>query len=167
MVNLDNLICSLITNGSVAFGNQMKRALSEQGIEFREGRLYCTKWNYMRFHVGDWIIDDENGKVYYVWGMTNLEHHYMLEEPNGRQTTKSILESGSVRLWTIEDAKVGDVLTDGNIIFIYEGKTPHNSILAECSTENPDRHMINDIKGVKPATREQRDRLFTFIKGEK
>lgn len=116
-----------------------------------------------KFHEGEWVTDD--GET--VFHITIDNNKYQLETLEGTSCHYSyeIIER-KFRLWTIQDAKDGDVLAVDNIIFIYK-RILANHIVSYCK-------LINDVfdssldartccEGntyVHPATKEQRDTLM-------
>jgi hypothetical protein len=78
------------------------------------------------------------------------------------------------RLWTIEDAKDGDVLADGNLPFIFKKIDANKYSYAYCGISVDDGFKIGESDGkfdvwtwmqdIKPATKEQRDLLFQKMK---
>jgi len=126
-----------------------------------------------KFKVGDWVVKQDgesfcNGN--YAAQITNITHlgeHWF--------DSGSWLNAKDIRLWTINDAKDGDVLvaSDGSI-FLFAG-------VVDCACKyyvalEADNHVkINkEAKGgywetsrvVYPATKEQRDLLFSKMKQE-
>ncbi len=121
-----------------------------------------------KFHEGDWLINIECGNVVRV--IEVLENNYRLDygvDTIGTLCTE--LVDNDYRLWTINDAKDGDVLAyrDGQWIFIYKEKIDDNSFsyYTLYSTIHQDL-TINDAaftllgSAIIPATKEQRDLLF-------
>ena len=75
-----------------------------------------------KFKVGDWIITKDKNvhKDYSVCKIVEIENkRYHLE--NGDYLDKDTLEQYGYRLWTIQDAKDGDVLASSKSIFIFKG----------------------------------------------
>ena len=121
-----------------------------------------------KFHEGDWVVwQDKYYKVNYN------DCRYELIDQNGLSTS---LEHGTIdesaHLWDISDAKDGDVLayiTDEEDLWImiywslyepYEGHVHYHALLVndDFSDKGTCCICINDLK---PATKEQRDTLFT------
>jgi len=74
-----------------------------------------------------------------------------------------------VRLWTIQDAKDGDVLysLDSSQPFIYKERKPHEQATAYCGINKYGRFFVGNTKdciivldNYVPATKEQRDTLM-------
>lgn len=122
-----------------------------------------------KFHEGDWIISNDKKSTYQVIEVKrgiyvirdnadNHEYHIGIEECE---------KSG--RLWTIQDAKDGDVLVDeDNNIGIYkeiEGICWHSYFYLGCNNHLygfsiGGSHVQNNTK---PATKEQREQLKKAI----
>lgn len=124
-----------------------------------------------KFKVGDWIVwQDKCYKVNYNGC------GYELIDQNGLSTS---LEYGNIdknaRLWTIQDAKDGDVLVHSSFmfddfIFIYNNTSIPQ---AYCYYSNERNRFIIEDRGhhcpwnmqeVTPVTKEQRDLLFQKMK---
>lgn len=132
------------------------------------------------FKVGDWIVDKSFSGVYQIKEFTEDEKVWF---ENGQGTFVEFLKG--YRLWTIQDAKPGDILHStgwgSDCIFIFDGldywrfSEPNgeravatgyccitisaNSI--EFGTQGPDCVEVNNVK---PATKIQRDLLFRNIR---
>lgn len=128
-----------------------------------------------KFHEGDWVIDKQ-GIVHQVANVVEnvTNHTYGYDIVGGGYFNDN---NEGVRLWSIEDAKDGDVLVtvDDKCPFIYKGcldpKHP-NSPVAYCGIDTEDffsiggdkfNHWWTDME-VQPATKEQRDLLFQRMK---
>ena len=75
-----------------------------------------------------------------------------------------------MRLWTIKDAKDGDVLVSGDVIFIFNKihgvwVNCHCSLHKDGSFNDGDYDLMNIkyVKEVYPATKEQRDTLWLLF----
>lgn len=124
-----------------------------------------------KFHIGDWIVN--NGHSYLIAGIDYLDNRYLFEIGGytHEQLNWEYIEDvdGKYHLWTIEDAKDGDVLVDeDNNIGIYkeiEGICWHSYFYLGCNIHLygfsiGGSHVQNNTK---PATKEQRDLLFKKI----
>ena len=118
-----------------------------------------------KFRKGDWIVF--NGLTLYV---KEVVKGFYITVSNGGITNGYDWDIDNVaRLWTIEDAKAGDVLACGNDIVIfkennYSPKDKSECMFVYCSCNN--FHEIGGINPTdyKPATKEQRDLLFQKMK---
>lgn len=121
-----------------------------------------------KFKVGDWVIDKQ-GIVHQIENvienMTN--HTYGYDIVGGGYFNDEV---EGVRLWTIDDAKDGDILANKNAIFIFKCKYRDGSPLCISYLGIIDtlESVILDfdfgIIDVHPATKEERDLLFQKIK---
>ena len=121
-----------------------------------------------KFNVGDWVTCDK-------YGAKDIDKIVKFDND------KVIFESGEwlyinqlnedYKLWTIHDAKPGDVLVWDNskciTLFknIYD-KESFNSygFVGYCTESFESRLYYHDIEGAHPATKEQRDILFAKMK---
>ena len=115
-----------------------------------------------KFKVGDWITNGE-----YTWNVTDIKPlDYVLQSQNGDVADDAIsYVDEEFHLWTIEDAKDGDVLAEHETIVLFkkiEGQnircycTYHylgfNNTFYVCTLQNKNPYF--------PATKEQCDLLF-------
>lgn len=121
-----------------------------------------------KFKVGDYVVDN-CGYVWRIEGIIN--QFYILEGIDGGESRPTIeWVNKTFHLWTIQDAKDGDVLVHGSFmfddfIFIYD----NTSILqAYCYYSNEINRFIIEDRGhhcpwnmqeVTPASKEQRDKF--------
>ena len=117
-----------------------------------------------KFKVGDWVVTDKDGIVQI--GAVN-KGYYTLN--NGMDFSTSYVEK-YWRLWTIEDAKEGDVLNSRGVPFIYK-KHDKNYVYfycgINCGINLVDGFIVDawdDNFRVYPATKEQRELLFAKMK---
>lgn len=118
-----------------------------------------------KFHPGDWVIDNV-GNTYQIESATEIESEHIFGYTIvGRGYFN---DNNDVRLWSIDDAKRGDVLVDvyGNIgIF---DKCYDFDWMSCCSLGNNGgfQHFTVEHENEKthPATKEQRDLLFEKMK---
>ena len=115
------------------------------------------------FHEGDWVVYNKDicKIVKREEGCNKLVTVFGIEKEFVNERNLS-----TARLWTISDAKDGDILVDeDNNIGIYQGKVDdvdwHSYIYLGC-----DNHLYgfyiggyHSIKNTKPATKEQRDQF--------
>jgi hypothetical protein len=126
------------------------------------------------FKVGDWIVGNEG-----IFKITQYEdeHGYDLTDTTGcvvHFVSPDYVES-NFHLWTIADAKDGDVITNGKLIVIFnklEEPAYKQRVIAYTGLDLSGRLQITDtedtwqlgIDKAMPATKEQRDLLFKKIK---
>ena len=124
-----------------------------------------------KFKVGDWVVrkdGDTFSSDNYAEQITSIE-----VDEKGKfiwLSSKTWVRDDDIRLWTIQDAKAGDVLLDEDTgtIGIFEkiyGTHWYSKIYCGNSTcaiiyANGGAHEMR----TKPATKEQRDLLFAMIK---
>ena len=127
-----------------------------------------------KFHKGEWITNGD-----YTWKIVEVKPlYYTLQSQNGDTVDDTIsCMNEHFHLWTIEDAKNGDVLADEDIILIFRGigNTIWDDVIDyhcyyDCYNKDfivqKDLDHWGDIKNnqLKPATKEQRDILFQKMK---
>ena len=137
------------------------------------GRCYIEGMNTSskiesKFKVGDWIVrGDTIAQILDI-----QEQYYVGLDINGKDFTSSrFLNDAKIHLWSIEDAKEGDVLvaSDGSLFIFAKVKDNaayyHFSLCKNGSKEISDgNHAWETAKSCHPATKEQRDLLFTKMK---
>lgn len=124
-----------------------------------------------KFKVGDWIVYRDA-----VWKVCNiaLQNDYELLKINNEVSTRLIKEvDENAHLWTIEDAKDGDVLvaSDGSI-FIFAGVVDYTCNYYAALTHYNDVSINKEVElgswelsnHVHPATKEQCDLLFAKMR---
>ena len=126
-----------------------------------------------KFKVGDWII--RNSEYTDVPVQVIEFKGYYRCELNGKIVTFTLNDvHNNFRLWTIEDARAGDMLhttsTASNETFIFKGLTTEGNIVCYCSYDSEDKycegthHFIGKPTSMThPATKEQRDKLENAI----
>ena len=143
----------------------------------KQGEKKATDKVKPKFHEGDWIIDKESKEVFYL--SKNLANTCKIVdiEGNDYHVPHYTLEEG-YDLWTIQDAKDGDVLACGDKItdcpFIFHNLTEKQNPRSYCGINTLGEFQVNDENGgfwcksdeVRPATKEQRDLLFQKMKEE-
>ena len=137
-----------------------------------------------KFKVGDWVVCEVTGSAYQIKNcIENLNNHkYGYDLTNGGYIGSD--EVNIYHLWTIQDAKDGDVLFLDLMCgktFIYNGVNSDMAILYSFIISNDGNDVlpyhigkpntgigtIEDNKNIiHPATKEQRDTLFAAMKAE-
>ena len=126
-----------------------------------------VEWFEPKFHDGDWVTDDNGETVFHIIIDKNM---YQLETIGGTSCHFSYecIEK-KFRLWTIQDVKDGDVLTNGEIILIFkqfEEPAYRQHIIAYVGLDISGNIQVTDgywklgIDKASPATKEQCDLLF-------
>ena len=126
-----------------------------------------------KFKVGDWVVSP-NGVHWHIDSINN--NRYEVSSTNGACADWP-LDTDLYHLWTIQDAKDGDVLsyvTDEGDLWImiyrslykpYEGHVHYHAVLVNDNFTDKGTCCIC-IDNLKPATKEQRDLLFSKMKEE-
>ena len=120
-----------------------------------------------RFKVGDWVVF--NNKHQSIYQVEKIEDgYYILRHTHGGSFRECVLHDESLRLWTIQDAKDGDVLVNGSNIFIFHFIND-TRLMGYCHVNTDDGRFYDDIGRnecfclidavVNPAAKEQRDTL--------
>ena len=116
-----------------------------------------------KFKVGDWVVDGN-----FVTQITGIEDDGYT---NSDQGFISFETAKNFHLWTVKDAKDGDVLSwdDSKCIALFKNiydKDSFNSygLVGHCTGIFEPRQSYHDIEGAHPATKEQRDLLFQKMK---
>ena len=121
-----------------------------------------------KFKVGDWITSGRYAKL--IVGINSDWPHYMFKDGTSERI-KDI--DKKYHLWTIKDAKDGDVLysLDSNRPFIYKVRNDYEQAAAYCGLNIYGKFFVCDTKDCVitlsnyiPATKEQRDTLFAKMK---
>lgn len=131
----------------------------------KQGEKKATDKVEPKFHEGDWIIDKQ-GIVHQIEkvieNVTNNTFAYDLV--GGGYFNEEVKSS---RLWTIDDAKDGDVLVDvyGNIGIFQKNDDFDWSSYCSLGPNGGFRCFAieHELDGSHPATKEQRDLLFKKI----
>lgn len=173
-----------LTNGSISteYGTQLDYIQkhwqeSEYYLREKQGEQKPTDKVEPKFKVGDWIITKDKNvhKDYSICKIVEIENNrYHLE--NGDYLDIDTLEQYGYYLWTIDDAKDGDVLACGDKVydcpFIFHNLTEKQNPRSYCGVNTLHHFQDNDENGgywcnsdeVRPATKEQRDLLFAKMK---
>lgn len=123
-----------------------------------------------KFKVGDWIVQNDNGTVLQITKTINGKDEYgecrAYEHTNGYFAA---CFENEYHLWTIQDAKDGDVITNGKLIVIFnklEEPVYRQHIIAYVGLDLCGRLQITEdiwrlgVDKAMPATKKQRDMLF-------
>ena len=120
-----------------------------------------------KFKIGDWIVQNNIG-IYKI--VEVCESWYEVIDNQNNHYSIGFDKEYMCHLWTIKDAKDGDILQSNNKPFIYneyleEGKYPFGyggiNLYGRFGVSNGLLPMTHDE--VTPATKEQRDNLFKKI----
>lgn len=116
-----------------------------------------------KFKVGDWIVHQGTEYIYQVVTVIDNYNKYVLKYGDNYTIQKCTDVDKCTRLWTIQDAKEGDILVDnlGNVC-IYQEPSTKLMYHSYCYGNHKDFMCIrgsHEIVGSYPATKEQRDKL--------
>ena len=120
-----------------------------------------------KFHEGDWVVQ---GNI--VAQILDVQEQYYvgLDTEGNDFTSSKFLSDDKMHLWTIQDAKDGDVLDANGAPFIYK-RHDKDYVYCYCGvnlggefTAANGNNIWNNNNKVYPATKEQRDTLFTKMK---
>ena len=123
-----------------------------------------------KFKVGDWIVNNNSGGVCQVTEIRDDEYCLWPLDAEIMGYLRIIDIDNDYHLWTIQDAKNGNILSYENEVFIVK-KSANLNILYYCCYDG--EHFIidsfysltiDDINNIRPATKEQRDLLFQKMK---
>lgn len=123
-----------------------------------------------KFRVGDWIIF--NGLILHIDEIVN-GYYRTTSIGDGIHNSYDWNIDNAARLWTIQDAKEGDVLVSDEVIFIFN-KIHGVWVNCHCSLhkdgsfceKNYDLMHIKYAETIYPATKHERDLLFQKMKEE-
>ena len=138
---------------------------------------YYTIVNDAKFKVGDWVTaTDDEGNITTEKILNFYDDKVRLVDTNGIYSLWPQHELNYYHLWTIRDAKDGDVLATENFIFIFKNIDDDNGVHYYCQYEiskHEDDNQFdlalpqslmgrvgNSISHYSPATKEQRDTLM-------
>ena len=160
------------------FEKEREKSQGKSALEaLQEKRVNNANKIEPKFKYDDFILD-KRGIVYKVIGIYDVTKNiYCLKRLHDNvllQGSISIVDN-EYHLWTIDDAKEGDVLsyvTDEEDLWImlywslyepYEGHVHYHALLVNDNFSDKGTCCI-DIDYLKPATKEQRELLFTKMK---
>ena len=148
--------------------NQFGKADIDKNIAWleKQGEQKSDNKIETKFHEGDWIVSNYNN-VAYIESIS--ETKYNLQCKDGHHEKMSIKYIDRCwHLWTIKDAKEGDVLAVDNKPFIYNGSKNEVTVGTYCGFNA--KHMFSFAynyvinQDIIPATKEQCDLLFEKMK---
>jgi hypothetical protein len=121
------------------------------------------------FKEGDWVVNERNGGTVHqiksvISNVSNNKNAYDLTDGDYISTSSV----GNYHLWTIKDAKPGNIIVeDSRYIAIYQNLTPTSktTFRSFCFVDLDSNVFVDEggshnIKGSYPATKEQRDTLM-------
>ena len=118
-----------------------------------------------KFYEGNWVV---RGKT--VAQIHDIQEQYYIGlDINGNDFTSSrFLSDDKIHLWTIQDAKDGNVLSNGTTIFIFKDLLSDGSVMSYCDYDTNSGEsdafcplpMNLTCSKITPATKEQSDTLL-------
>ena len=119
------------------------------------------------FNVGEWVTNGSDC----TFQIASIENGMYYDTNNCGSDIENI--DKYYYLWTINDAKEGDVLATDKSVFIY-AKVLYNKPYAYCGVDKfgvfkdncLKNNWANSVDNIHPATKEQRDTLFAAMKAE-
>lgn len=153
-------------NGELVNLSQLQRVAKPSIPEIVDEHFYemLDDKTEPKFREGDWVIDKQ-GIVHQIANVVeNVTYHtYGYDIVGGGYFNEN---TEGIRLWTIEDAKDGDVLADNYGIYIFDRFDEYDEKCYICmgayqysQKVYENEHMLCSVE-VHPATKEQRDLLF-------
>lgn len=122
-----------------------------------------------KFHEGDWVVNRFGD----VWHIDSFDKkNYQVSDEKGNYNYFPISKQDEMHHWTIQDAKDGDVLCSEQIIILFkkwEYNSDWNYVIAYAGIDITGKLQITNehwliSNHAHPATKEQRDLLFTKMK---
>lgn len=123
----------------------------------------------LKFKIGDWVVN----KFGDVWHIDSFDSKNYQVSNGDKYCYFPIKKQDKMHLWTIQDAKDRDVLTNGEIILIFkqfEEPAYRERIIAYIGLDISGNIQVTDgywqfgTDKAIPATKEQRDLLFAKMK---
>ena len=145
------------------YGTNLKDCLT--WLEKQSKQKPVDKVEPKKFKVGDWIILSENHNSIYQIERIDNYRYYLRHYLGG--TLSVHFDNELIRLWTIKDAKDGDVLFDGSNILLFKEVNHWNNItsyLAYSQVYGIREYFISGSDVITPAIKEQRELLFQKMK---
>ena len=131
----------------------------------KQGKQKPTNKVEPKFKVGDWIVSNEK---LYVYQIEEINDFVAKVNENGVSFVVDVKCLNDAHLWTIQDAKDGDVLQLGEVTAIFQKYIGNGNCKCYCSICNGDFEIPSQdgddnsygCHNAIPATKEQRDLLF-------
>jgi len=124
-----------------------------------------------KFKVGDWVVD----KLGHVWHINSFDKKNYNVSNGDKYNYFPISKQNEMRFWTIQDAEDGDVLANKDgAIFINACSNGGGTLDCHCYISVQGEFCLEEHKTgswlykteIHPATKEQRDILFSKMKEE-
>jgi hypothetical protein len=155
--------------GAIEYCTKNNRTLEKEHIAWLEKQAEQNPTDEFktRFHEGDWVVDNEYDTVYQVGKFLNSD--FKLIDLIGYEYWESYYNATKYHLWTINDARKGDVLQLGNVTAIFKDYLGNMNCKCYCSFckgefDVPTKDESYGTFNSRPATKEQCDCLFQNMK---
>jgi hypothetical protein len=147
------------------------KKMREAGYEWDAGKKELRKIIEPKFKTRDWIIRNDGSSYVPIQIYSLKKDRYLVTNMIGSKGEVMLTSQDKWHLWTIQDAKDGDVLATGNIICIFKKLDKDGYyIISPCIYTVKDGLEVIDNEddtigscGFKPATKEDRELLFRKI----
>lgn len=147
--------------------SQLKRVAKPRE---RQGEKNLADKVEPKFEIGDWVINRTNAIIMQI--VNNKDFYESVEIDGQRRTDSYNYADWDFRLWTIQDAKDGDVLIvgdeDGTGIAICGKNDKLGNNILHCYYDDENGFAMNTPIAseclLHPATKEQRELLFKKMK---
>ena len=122
-----------------------------------------------KFKIGDWVVN----KLGDVWHIDSFDKkNYQVSDGKGNYNYFPISKQDEMHLWTIQDAKDGDILACKNGWACIFKRLNDNIFSSHCFMDSEgwfcenggQAHVLDNSINCHPATKEQRELLFTKLK---
>lgn len=164
MLNCHNFPC--IKKKAFEQGKSVSDIINEEGVDNQNCVQSADKIE-PKFKVGDWVVSKLDGKARRISEVHCDEYndYYIVEGDEYQIEEYDRLH----HLWSIADAKDGDVLKEGSCIFILRKMKSKNTAITHCCLFDDGDFNLSptlsfDVDSTFPATKEQRDLLFAKMK---
>lgn len=164
-IDLEKVLIALLDSPfNKQFDDKVKDALKKQGLEYRDGEIVESQ--KPKFKVGDWIINRTDATIMQI--INNTDFYESIEIGGQRRTDTYNYVEWDFRLWSIEDAKDGDILQLGEVTAIFKEYIGNGYCKCYCSICEGEFEILIEEAGdnifgcinTTPATKEQRELLF-------
>ena len=114
-----------------------------------------------KFKVHEWVVD--NGQPAIIYELK--KNYYLGKYLNGHDFCHKYADEDKLHLWSIADAKDGDVLALNGKPFIYSHKYGKNyCYIDDCGQFRVNFSLVLEGNCVCPATKQERDLLFSKMR---
>lgn len=163
---LNEVVCRFINNPDIPYSERdevsKKIVPYVERLEHREEESPIINKSVRKFKPGDFIIQQiTNGT--FTGQIVSIDTAYRVDGFDGSLYKMDFYEEPTIRLWTIDDAKPGDILASENSIFIFAEEYMAGKPRAYCGIMNG--YFLESSEGCwtnekcYPANKEQRKQL--------